>query len=482
MIVRKDTITNKSGFFKISSVDEGRYFIEAVHPDEDISILFTFTMDSAGTGVDLGPKELEQSAVISGIVSVPAAGDPAYVQVYGLERLAEIDPNSGRFSISVPAGSYDLRVVSTAQHVPPLEVSDIAVNPGDARELDTVYLEDTSYVEPYLTWDYAAKITLNTTSAGAAVSEHVLNVPLLVRLDGLSPLSSPVFDVAGQDGSALRFSKSDYTPLPYEIEEWNPAGEMAVIWVKLDTVYGNRDDQFIYLYVDGKPLPPELTDRFVFDTADGFTAVWHLNETAPAELLDRTPNENHGTFSDSMTATNSADAVAGKGLVLGSLDHYVTFSDMNSLPATMLTVSAWIRIDEHRNWNDIVYKDFWAVDQGTWDLFADSAGSLCFGVFDTVQNTARHSGLSTGEWYHAVGVYDGNEVRVYVNGVEGTERGSVSVDLITTKDLFLGSRNYFSGTVDEVRISRSVRSEAWIRLSYENQRPDQTLVSIGDLP
>jgi len=36
----------------------------------------------------------------------------------------------------------------------------------------------------------------------------------------------------------------------------------------------------------------------------------------------------------------------------------------------------------------------------------------------------------------------------------------------------------FDGRIDEARISAAARSADWIKLSYENQRPDQTLVEI----
>jgi hypothetical protein len=82
------------------------------------------------------------------------------------------------------------------------------------------------------------------------------------------------------------------------------------------------------------------------------------------------------------------------------------------------------------------------------------------------------------QWYHVVHTYTEKNSRVYVNGrLDGAS--DPLLDLPATSSLWIGGwyGNYdFHGDVDEVRISRVVRSPDWIRLQYENQKPLQTVV------
>jgi hypothetical protein len=83
-----------------------------------------------------------------------------------------------------------------------------------------------------------------------------------------------------------------------------------------------------------------------------------------------------------------------------------------------------------------------------------------------------------GRWYHVVHTYQSNDSRVYIDGrLEGVSTPLLDIPKISS--LWIGGwyRNYrFVGDIDEVRISKVARSADWVRLEYENQKPQQTLV------
>ncbi len=86
------------------------------------------------------------------------------------------------------------------------------------------------------------------------------------------------------------------------------------------------------------------------------------------------------------------------------------------------------------------------------------------------------------EWVHVVHAYDGTKARLYVNGVLDHTDGNNNMKIPDSASFYIGgwmqvSGNYdFDGDIDEVRISKVARSADWVKLSYENQKPIQTLV------
>ena len=133
--------------------------------------------------------------------------------------------------------------------------------------------DDRDVQENYSNWAYSQNLYLNTTSGGANVSGAVDSFPVLVRLD------TTVFNFAmAQDsGQDIRFAKSDGTHLYYQIEKWDFSGKTAAIWVRVDTVFGNNNTQYITMYWGNPKVNSMSNGAAVFDTANGFIGVWHLS-------------------------------------------------------------------------------------------------------------------------------------------------------------------------------------------------------------
>ena len=81
------------------------------------------------------------------------------------------------------------------------------------------------------------------------------------------------------------------------------------------------------------------------------------------------------------------------------------------------------------------------------------------GVNSTGTTYYPKASISTGQWYHFVGVYDGSNVLLYVNGVAyGTPAALTGSLQNTTSEFFIGKRGFgltntsFDGKIDEVGI------------------------------
>jgi hypothetical protein len=83
-----------------------------------------------------------------------------------------------------------------------------------------------------------------------------------------------------------------------------------------------------------------------------------------------------------------------------------------------------------------------------------------------------------GQWIHVVHTYDREDGRIYINGrLDGAAKPLL--DIKSPARMWIGGwyHNYdFVVDIDEVRISRVARSADWIKLQFENQQPQQTLV------
>src|SRR4051812_857488 len=79
-------------------------------------------------------------------------------------------------------------------------------------------------------WAYHRDVKLNTTSTGAGINTALAHYPVPVQLNA----DNFDFTQAKDDGSDIRFTKPDGSPLPYEIELWDKAAHLAALWVKTD--------------------------------------------------------------------------------------------------------------------------------------------------------------------------------------------------------------------------------------------------------
>src|SRR5690606_6889848 len=133
--------------------------------------------------------------------------------------------------------------------------------------------------ENYSQWSFVKELTVNTTGAGINVPNNVVKYPLLVRLGAAN---AAIFTQAGANGASLRFTKADGTTrLPHSVDHWDPVGQSAAIWVLADTVYGNTVEGVDMRMYWGKVGAADSSKAAaVFDTANGFRAVWHLGESA----------------------------------------------------------------------------------------------------------------------------------------------------------------------------------------------------------
>jgi len=312
-------------------------------------------------------------------------------------------------------------------------------------------------------WPYRKTITVQN----ANVASDLASFPLLVKINQDANLGAE----AQSDGEDIRFATSSGVILPYEREEYHvtSGSGSGVFWVKVPTIKatgtGNGSGATIYLYYGKADAADGQSRTSVWDS--NFVGVWHLSGSTLSGL-DSTGNANNGAVSG---ASITAGKVDGAGSFDGT-DDRLSIADNDAFDVDYLTISAWAKADVNNKWQYIAAKN-----SGTqqWDLGRDSDGKYYIAAWnsDGTLVTDAHSAAtaSTGTWEFVNYIYNGTTATCYVNAsavisddVTGVLRKGVSSLTIGSE----GTNNYWDGSIDELRVSSSARSVAWVTFEYYN--------------
>jgi len=343
--------------------------------------------------------------------------------------------------------------------------------------------------EDYSTWGFSRNIIINTSSSagGANITSNCIGFPLLVRL------TSTTFDFnqARDSGQDIRFSKSNGQKLAYEIERWNKAGSLAEVWVRVDTVYHSNSTQYIKMYWGKNGVASRSSGNMVFDTSNGFQAVWHFGESS-GNANDATVNGYHASRSGNVAQTAGG---IGYGQTFDGTDDYFTVASLPKVAfGTVFTASSWLYIP-----NSVTSAGaLWSQSDGdaTWEaqetqaFFGDkTTNSAQQGRYPQFVGSSRGwmnptNALGTDGWHYVTYVYQLSDVtrKVYINATSevlttsnyagGTDPGTT---FIIGNKLSTDVNNDFNGKMDELRLSNVVRSADWVKLCYETQKTTPTL-------
>jgi hypothetical protein len=354
-----------------------------------------------------------------------------------------------------------------------------------AKSADTVVPPDTGTTKPgglFLGWKHMAIVTLDFAGMAILPGETAVGFPLLVRLDkGFFDMSE-----AESRGRDLRVATLAGKPLPFEISRWEASVGDVEIWIKVDTLRSDGNNEPIAVYWGNPQATAASAPSKVFAREDGWSGVWHLEESGdgtPGEYKDATGKFN-GTGGGPGGAPGRREGAVGLGQ-----DFKVTNSQaIISLPDAFdpgdkaWTMQVWVK--RTANEDAILFNKAMGSDSTTQRFqIHDIEGG---GQKVTLQ---RHGAkYPTNVYLPQNGlvllgiVYDGSEAIIYMDGFE-RERANWTQGSGASIKVVLGASdskgNYgFSGILDEFWTSSTVRSPSFMRFLFENQRPGSKLVSL----
>ena len=318
---------------------------------------------------------------------------------------------------------------------------------------------------------YKKSITFNTTAQGANVATNQANFPVAVHINSSSwPTASErtnFFDASNAGGKRVTFYDSnESTVLDYEVEYYDQASKEAIYWVRVPQVDGNSSTDNIIVAYGNDPNGSDQDNKTgVWDT--NFKAVYHMGDNAA--LNDSTSNNFNGTNN------NTTDDVGyvRRGRNFDGIDNYVNDGDID---LTAVTLEMWFKPDSAASTEQLISKrgaGGWATEN--YGLAQYNSKVLYHDGRDSGVLASGTTTLVNGNWYYGASSSDTANTKVYTNGIKefdgtGNRTGALpqNNDNVTVGALFnVGSRmQEYTGDMDEVRFSNSVRTDNWIKLTY----------------
>ena len=197
----------------------------------------------------------------------------------------------------------------------------------------------------------------------------------------------------------------------------------------------------------------------VIDYDTGEITYTHDGSVTTSDNFIYTIADDQGAVSNeaivSITITNSS-ASCGKGLDFDGIDDWVNIPDLTL--ANDFTIEGWFKLAP-----GIDYKDVLFGQEGSGPDIHFTQGRVrlySYGIRVTASTP-----LIANIWGHIAITRSGDNLKVYINGVEDPVIGRWK-GILNLKAIGRGNRGYFQGMMDEIRIWNIVRTDDEINASY----------------
>ncbi|MHA2092364.1 MAG: DUF2341 domain-containing protein, partial [Candidatus Kariarchaeaceae archaeon] len=343
---------------------------------------------------------------------------------------------------------------------------------------------------PYLR--YKKSITIDSSMVSG--SGDLINFPVLLELYDTGLRSTQKVQADGDD---IAFTDESGTQLNHEIElfdqSFNTTHAHLIAWVEVPILKGTVDTELFMWYGNSAVTSLENPDGLW----ENYASVYHLHD----DFLDSTSNGNDGTNYQS----DDVSAHIADGQDFDGVNDYINVgsgSSIDNIFNSGASISTWI-YPEGWGGNDygrILDKSTNTLGYDGWSMTVDGEASpaanhhLLFfrdfqierGLWYTPENS-----ISLNQWQYIVINFDdssdNNNPTIYINGVsqslveEDTPNGAAVTDSAQSMYIgnYLGGTRAFDGTIDEVRISTSIRSGDWVNTEYSNQLNPENYIYIG---
>lgn len=210
-----------------------------------------------------------------------------------------------------------------------------------------------------------------------------------------------------------------------------------------------------------------------FGGSGNLVAWWKFNESTGTSASDSSPSDFTGTLNGATFLSNSVAGNLSTALSFDGSNDFVDFGSPAALDivSDQMTLSAWVKTSNfggvilgksHTNTHSSPYYQYvlYVITPG---LIHMRAGS------QTVSGT---SSIIDNSWHHVVGVYDGSNIKVYVDGSHEASTAKTGGLTSSSRNFRVGARHtdamgeYMNGSIDDVRIYDRALSDAEVLSIY----------------
>jgi hypothetical protein len=195
-------------------------------------------------------------------------------------------------------------------------------------------------------------------------------------------------------------------------------------------------------------------------------SIWLMNENKGNVIKDATgAHKQDGTFIGGVKWEPKGKF--GSAVSFDGATGHIEIPDPNNrLTPKNITLMSWVKMEDISGLRSILEQYDWAGAFGT-HAFRTSDGQLqLWVIWGAAGDNILGGKIKASEWTHVAGTYDGENIRVYVNGKMEAEKKGAKKDLaVSSKTLSIGVRGdskdtqWLKGLVDEVAIFDTALSE-----------------------
>ena len=323
-------------------------------------------------------------------------------------------------------------------------------------------------------WSFRKEIGFDLTPTGADIPGAPTDVPVLIRL---SLGNFQYFADAKPDGSDLRFiAADDKTPLAFHIERFDSQAQIALVWVRVPRLTGGAKTDKVLLYYGNKNAPNAADAAGTYDASQAL--VYHFG--APkGSPQDTTAYKSEPTVFNA--EVNPASLIAAGAKFAGAQTISIPATGAVHLsPAKGFTLSAWARIEAGQSAEAYIAQ----LAEQDRELILGISGTQAFVRYTAGGNPVtltQATQLTTAEWHHlAVRIGDGR-LTLFVDGSDAAHTNVEVQEIggVLTIGGSAANANHFTGELDELEVSNTVRSADWLKAAARSQGLVAPLVVYG---
>ena len=185
---------------------------------------------------------------------------------------------------------------------------------------------------------------------------------------------------------------------------------------------------------------------------------------------DSSGNKNHGTIGEFVLT----EGISNQAYAFGEKEDLINVLHKESLGfSKAFTVSAWVYLNKHKNFNGIISKSNLAAPC-PFDIYTTAQGNVRFIVGNcqstTTQRKSQEIPIDVKSWQYITLVYGESTMKTYLNGVEKNSESILIKPVNKRNDIKIGNkndlRNKMDGKIDEIKIWNYALSEEEILIEY----------------
>ncbi len=462
------TETDSTGYYSLDSIPAGTYAVETFHEEsgkrflvqnvsitEDDSIAVSDTLRAPGS-VEIAFNSLIEDGT-SAVVTIPGTTILRKVTVLGQKAIID----------SLPTDTLGLRIYIE----------------NDTLDYGDVYVKSDTTVQtlvnyPLIEYTFVAPLAL--PEGEDTLSSFVSDIPLALRL---TAENSDIDSLARLQGrwEIVRISKDGKRSKKLPIVNSVFDEKEAVFWVSVDSL--NVSDS---LELSFNNALESGYAHDVFPTNRSYSLVYHFDRGT-----DIKDDAEKGYFDGSLTATETGTETVENRNADGVLGTSIALDATNSITATnsakpdstrkvnlsfddkQFCFSLWVNLETLKQQTIFEKADEYALRYDP-----DQGFVVEFYATDTVSYkqtwASGTKGIEAGKWiFIAFSKHSIPQTNYFINGTK--------IEAEETRSDWDGNREFadfkiggFNGKIDELMLGSAFRDDSWTRLTYLNQKPEDS--------